>query len=66
MIFKRKKPALSYWILYNFNKFETRPLEYGKYLVCKKDGKIYWETWNGNGWAYNENVITHYAKIITP
>ncbi len=35
-------------------------LEYGKYLVIRKDGKIHFEVYNGTGWAYNEKVITHF------
>lgn len=30
---------------------------YGKYIVVRKDGKIHFETFNGTGWAYNNNVI---------
>lgn len=58
--------ALSKWIKYDFNDLSTRPTEYGKYLVCRKDGKIHWETWNTSGWAYNENSITHWAEIVPP
>lgn len=58
--------ALSKWITYDWNTIESRPTEYGKYLVCRKDGKIHWETWNGSGWAYNNNVITHWALIFSP
>ena len=34
--------------------------------VQRKDGKIHWEIWNRAGWAYNEKVITHWAKIFPP
>lgn len=54
------------WIEYDFNKPETRPTEYGKYFVCRKDGKVHLETWNGSGWAYNEKVITHWQKVNPP
>lgn len=54
------------WIKYDFNNPETRPKEYGKYFVCRKDEKLHWETWNGSGWAYNEKVITHWKQIIKP
>jgi hypothetical protein len=41
-------------------------LEYGKYLVIRKDGKIHFEIYNGTGWAYNNGYITHYylPKIL--
>jgi len=32
-------------------------LEYGRYLVVRKDGKKHLETFNGTGWAYNNNSI---------
>jgi hypothetical protein len=54
------------WIAFDWNIPETRPKEYGKYLICRKDGKIHWETWNGSGWAYNHNEIRFYAKITNP
>jgi len=57
--------SLSFWTEYDWNKLESRPPEYGKYFVHRKDGKVHWETWNGSGWAYNKKVITHYA-IIKP
>ena len=49
------KTAVSCWVAFDWNKIETRPTEYGKYLICRKDGKIHWETWNGSGWA---SIIT--------
>jgi hypothetical protein len=58
--------ALSHWVKFDFNDLSTRPTSYGKYLVCRKDGKIHWEQWNGSGWAYNHNVITHWAEIKSP
>lgn len=67
--FKRSKsvlPALSYWVKFDLSKPETCPPKYDKYLICRKDGKIHWETWNGNGWAYNGNVIKFWAVIIKP
>ncbi len=51
------------WVKYNFHDTSTRPTKYGKYFVHRKDGKVHWETWNGNGWAYNEKVITHWCNI---
>lgn len=32
-------------------------IEYGRYLVVRKDGKKHLETFNGTGWAYNNNAI---------
>ena len=61
-----KKPAVSCWVAFDLMKIETRPAEYGKYLVCRKDGKIHWETWNGSGWAYNHNEIRFWAVIVPP
>ena len=61
-----KRPALSHWIKFNKLNKITHPLKYDKYLVFRKDGKIHWETWNGNGWAYNGNVIIYWAVIIKP
>lgn len=51
------------WIPYNFYDIKSRPKETGKYFVQRKDGKVHWETWNGSGFAYNNNVITHYCVI---
>lgn len=62
----RLSPAVSCWVAFDWNKIETRPTEYGKYLICRKDGKIHWETWNGSGWAYNHNEIRFWAVIVPP
>ncbi len=37
--------------------------EYRKYLIFRKDGKIHWETWNGNGngCAYNHKELRFWA-----
>ena len=59
-------PCISHWVSFDFMKIETRPKKYGKYLICRKDGKIHWETWNGSGWAYNHNEIRYWAVIISP
>lgn len=60
------KSTVSSWIVFDWEKTETRPKKYGKYFVRRKDGKIHWETWNGSGWAYNGNTITHYQEIKPP
>ena len=55
------------WIKYSSDHSKyNHPSQYGKYFVRRKCGKIHWETWNGSGWAYNGNVITHYAVIYPP
>jgi hypothetical protein len=54
------------WIPYDFLVLESRPKTYGKYFICRKDGKVHWETWNGNGWAYNETVIKYWKDIKAP
>lgn len=51
------------WIKYDKN---NKPTESGKYLVHEKDGKIHLEQWNNTGFAYNDDVITHFQKIIPP
>ena len=54
------------WVKYDHDDPKSRPEKYGKYFVYRKDGKVHWETWNGNGWAYNGNVITHWRGIKPP
>jgi hypothetical protein len=54
------------WVAFDFMKLETRPPKYDKYLICRKDGKIHWETWNGSGWAYNHKEIRFWARIEPP
>lgn len=54
------------WVKYDWQKPETRPVKYGTYFVHRKDGKTHWETWNGSGWAYNNNVITHWKQVKPP
>lgn len=60
------QPAVNCWVAFDWNKTETRPPESGKYFICRKDGKIHWETWNGSGWAYNHNEIRFWAAIVPP
>jgi hypothetical protein len=54
------------WVAFFKDEENTYPKEYGKYFVCRKDGKVHWETWNGSGWAYNHNEIIFWSKIIPP
>jgi hypothetical protein len=63
---KKPKGALSFWQPYSWQDTSSHPLICYKYLVCKKDGKIHWETWNGNGWAYNQKEIRYWAEILKP
>ena len=37
---------------------QKKEIPYGRYLVMRKDGKMHLETFNGTGWAYNNNSIT--------
>lgn len=45
---------------FNIQEYTNQKLPYGKYLVVRKDGKIHFEVYNGTGWAYNDNSITHF------
>lgn len=58
--------AVSNWIKFDRNEKSTWPDKYGTYFVCRKDGKVHWETWNNSGWAYNHNVIVYWAYIHVP
>lgn len=62
----KENVALSHWVDYDSKDIKTYPPKYDKYLICRKDGKIHWETWNGSGWAYNGNVIIKWAVIVSP
>jgi len=59
-------PSVINWVAFDFDIINTRPPEYGKYLITRKDGKIHWETWNGSGWAYNHKEIRFWAHITPP
>lgn len=39
---------------------QKKLIEYGRYLVMRKDGKMHLETFNGTGWAYNNNSIIYF------
>lgn len=65
-LISRKLETKFDWNKFDFNDIETRPKTYGKYLICRKDGKVHWETWNGSGWAYNHNEIIYWATIKHP
>ena len=56
-----------YWVPYDKDdQVEKRYIGPGKYLVCRKDGKIHFEMFNGTGWAHNEKSIIFYADINSP
>lgn len=52
-------------IKYNGSPEQIRTIMYGRYLVVRKDGKVHLETFNGTGWAYNDNsiVVFYLPKI---
>lgn len=54
------------WTKYNPMDQATHPKEYAKYFVCRKDGKMHWETWNGTTWAYNGSEIIYWKKVNPP
>lgn len=42
-----------------------KTIKYGRYLVVRKDGKKHLETFNGTGWAYNnDSIIAFYLPKI--
>jgi len=54
------------WNPFDWDDKNSHPTEYGKYLICRKDGKIHWETWNNSNWAYNHKEIRYWATITNP
>lgn len=45
--------------------FTGQKLDYGRYLVVRKDGKMHLETYNGTGWAYNHtSIVSFYLPMI--
>ncbi len=54
------------WINYNQNDKATHPKKCDRYIVRRKDGKEHHETFNGQSWAYNNKVITHYLELEEP
>jgi hypothetical protein len=51
-----------------WNKYpDTKPQVYGRYEVYReKCNKQHYRVWNGGAWAYDNNDITHWRKIINP
>lgn len=56
----RNKPETLEPVLYTGIIQQKQSIEYGRYLVVRKDGKTHLETFNGTGWAYNNNSIEWY------
>jgi len=54
------------WTKYDFYKKASRPPDYGRYFIMRKDGKVHWEVFNGTSFAYNDNSIIWWAKIELP
>lgn len=54
------------WIKYDFMDIKSRPKQPDRYIVRRKDGKKHFERWNGSGWAYNNESITHYIILEEP
>jgi hypothetical protein len=65
-IMNKQQECPTQWIKYIHSEEQNRPEKYGKHFVHRKDGKMHYETWNGTGWAYNGNVITHFMVIVPP
>lgn len=42
------------------HEYTNQKLEYGKYIVVRKDGKKHLETYNNTGWAYNHDSIKYF------
>lgn len=51
------KPATLKPVKYDRN---NKNIQYGRYLVIRKDGKQHLETFNGTGFSYNDNSIEYY------
>ena len=45
-------------VQYTGTPVQKEAIPYGRYLVMRKDGEMHLETFNGTGWAYNNNSIT--------
>lgn len=55
------------WKEYYWNDRSTHPDKPGRYLVYRrKCNKQNFMQWNGNGWASDDNTITHYCKTKPP
>lgn len=45
---------------FKLHEYTNQKLEYGKYIVVRKDGKKHIETYNNTGWAYNNDSIKYF------
>jgi len=54
------------WIPFQPNISLSHPPEPNKYLICRKDGQVHWEQWNGTRWNRNDNAIISWAHINHP
>ncbi len=54
------KPQIMTPVEYTGSPEQKKTIEYGRYLVMRKDGKMHLETFNGTGWAYHNNAIQWY------
>ena len=54
------KPETLYAIKFTDSPQQRSELDYGTYLVIRKDGKCHKEVWNGTGWAYNHTAIEYF------
>ena len=55
-----EQPPVMTAVEYTGTPEQKETIEYGRYLVVQKDGKKHLETFNGTGWAYNNNAIIWY------
>ncbi len=53
-------PEILYPIEYIGTPEQKQIIEYGRYLVVRKDGKTHLEIFNTTGWAYNNNSIKYF------
>lgn len=60
------KKKIMTWNPCDYETGEGMPETAGSYFVCRKDGKIHKENYNGTGWAYNSNSIIYWTKIVSP
>lgn len=53
-------------VMYENTPEHKNTIEYGRYLVVRKDGKKHLEVFNNTGWVYNNNSIVAYylPKIV--
>ena len=63
-IFLPVKRTVGEWLEYDPS--NKTNISCAKYLVCRSDGKIHFESFNGTGWAYNDKVIKYYALLNSP